>query len=90
MDGSVVWNGAGVNPDYVISDGIVAYATTMRDARDLARAGARPLIIEAVSRHETPFPSDPYVDDEDAEYILRTARQDGYLKDYRVIFVIGR
>lgn len=89
-DGSVVWNGGDANPDYVISEGIVAYATTMREARDLARAGARPLIIEAVSRHETPFPSDPYVEDEDAEYILRTARQDGFLKDFHVIFVIGR
>jgi hypothetical protein len=89
-DGSVVWNGREANPDFVISDGIVAYATTMREARDQVRAGSRPLIIEAVARHETPFPSDPYVDDEDADYILKAAAHDGFLKKFRVIFVIGR
>lgn len=89
-DGSVVWNGGEANPDFVISDGIVAYAGTMREARDQARAGSRPLIIEAVARHETPFPSDPYVDDEDADYILKASAHDGFLKKFRVIFVIGR
>jgi len=89
-DGTVVWNGGEADPDYVISDGIVAYAMTMREARDQARAGSRPLIIEAVSRHETPFPSDPYIDDEDADYILKAARHDGFLKKFHVIFVIGR
>ncbi len=89
-DGAIVWNGGEANPDYVISDGIVAYASTMREARDQARAGSRPLIIEAVSRYETPFPADPIIDDEDADYIVKAAARDGFLKKYRVIFVIGR
>jgi len=89
-DGSVVWNGGEANPDFVISDGIVAYTNSMREARDQARAGSRPLIIEAVGRHETPFPSDPLLDDEDADYILKSAPRDGFLKKFRVIFVIGK
>jgi hypothetical protein len=89
-DGTVVWNGGEASPDYVISEGIVTYAATMQQALDQQRAGARPLVVKAVARHETPFPSDPYIDDADAESLLKAAQRDTFLKKYRVIFVIGR
>jgi TolB-like protein len=88
--GSVVWNGGEASPDYVISSGIVSYSMTIQGALEQQRAGARPLVLRAVARHETPFPSDPYIEDADAEALLHAAKRDGFLKKYHVIFVIGR
>lgn len=89
-DGSSIWTGGEAAPDFVIEEGIVVYAATMRDARKLERAGSHPLVIEATRLHDTPFPSDPILDDEDADYLLKAARRDGFLKKFRVVFVTGR
>lgn len=89
-DGSVVWNGAEAQPDYVIDEGIVQYAATMEQALKHARAGAHPLVLTAVGRRETPFPSDPLLSDEDAARLLAAAKHDAFLKKFRVVFVTGK
>jgi hypothetical protein len=89
-DGTVIWNGAGVDPDFVISDGIVTYATTMSQALRDARAGEHPLTLEAIDSEDRPFPSDCVLSDEDADYLLQAAKRSDFLKKYRVIFVVGR
>jgi hypothetical protein len=89
-DGSTVWQGAESTPDYAIEEGIVSYVETMGDARDHQRAGSHPLIITALDRYEQPFPSDPLISDEDADYLLRVGAKDGFLKKFNVVFITGR
>ena len=87
-DGTDVWNGGEADPNYVIDEGIVIYAKSMDEALLMDRAGSNPLIIKANGRHADNFRSDPLISDEDAETITQTAKKDGYLKKFRVIFLI--
>jgi hypothetical protein len=89
-DGATVWQGANATPDYAIEEGIVSYVETMADARENQRAGSHPLIITALDRYEQPFPSDPLISDEDADYLLKAGAKDGFLKKFNVVFITGR
>jgi hypothetical protein len=88
MDGSDVWTGGGASAEFVIDEGIVAYVRSLEEARNHARAGANPLVIRAVQRHETPFPSDPRLSDDVADSLLKCAERDGFLKKFKVVFII--
>ena len=90
MDGSKFWTGGEAEPDFVISDGIVVYAHTMDEALEHKRAGSHPLMIKANARHNTPFPSDPLLADEDIETLMHAAERDGFLAKYRVVFVVDK
>jgi hypothetical protein len=90
LDGSSVWTGGEASPDFVIEEGIVVYARSVEEARSFKRAGSRPLILEAADRYNQAFSSDPLLSEDDAEYLLKTARRDGFLKKFNVIFVVGR
>ncbi len=87
-DGSIVWAGEEADPDFVIEQGIVVYVHRMSDALDHPRAGSHPLVIQAVARHDNPYRSDPILADDDADYVLRVARKDGFLRRFNVIFLI--
>jgi hypothetical protein len=90
QDGSSVWAGENATPDYAIDEGIVGYARSMDEARSLVRAGSRPLVIEALDRYDTPFSSDPILDDEDADFLMEAAGRSDFLKTFRVIFIVDK
>jgi hypothetical protein len=89
-DGSTVWQGEESSPDYAIEEGIVSYAETMANAKDNQRAGSHPLIITAMDRYEQPFPSDPLISDDDADFLLKAGAKYGFLKKFNVVFITGR
>ncbi len=87
-DGSEVWGTLQVSPEFVIEQGIVAYATSLGDAKKNRRVGANPLIIKAAGRSGGRFTTDAVITDEDADLLLRTNQKTGFLKEYRVIFLL--
>lgn len=87
-DGSEVWGTVRVDPDYVIEHGIVIYAHSIAEARQLDRAGSNPLVIKATGEARTAIPSDAVVSDEDADRLLALNRRDGFLNRFNVIFVV--
>jgi len=87
-DGSTVWAGEEADPDFVNETGIVAYASSIREAHSNRRAGSAPLVLRATGVHANAFRSDPTLSDEDADFLLERARRDGFLRRFRVIFVV--
>lgn len=87
-DGSEVWGTVSVNLDWLIENGIVVYAHTLREALRLERAGANPLIVSAVGRAGGNFNSDAVVTETDADRILRENLRGKFLDRYRVIFIL--
>ncbi len=89
-NGTKLWAGVDADPDFVISEGIVVYAFTMDQALQDSRAGSRPLMLKAITRHDTPFPSDPLLSDEDSELLMKLSERDGFLAKYHVVFVVDK
>lgn len=89
-DGSTVYDGGDCTPDFAIEKGVVGYACRMSAAREMDRAGSRPLIIEAKDRYDQPLSGDPLISDEDAEFLARAGRRDGFFKKFNVIFLIDK
>jgi len=87
-DGTEVWGTVTADPEFVIEHGIVVYAHSIEQARRLDRAGDNPLIIRAVGRIHAPFPSDPFISQEDADRLLAADGANGFLGRFRVIFVV--
>ena len=87
MDGSVLWAGEDASVDFAIENGVVAYARTLDEARQLARAGAHPLVLQAVAAYKDAFHSDPVLRDEDAQ-VLRPHLSDGFMRRFNVVFVV--
>ena len=50
-DGSEVWGTLSVSPDFVIENGIAAYAHSVAEARKKRRVGSNPLVIRAQGRY---------------------------------------
>lgn len=88
FNGSEVWGTVKVDYDFVADHGIVAYARNMPDAYSNERAGDNPLVIRAQRRGPSSYKCDVVLSDDDADYLLSENRQSGFLKDYRVIFVV--
>jgi hypothetical protein len=89
IDGSCVWAGEDADPDFVIDQGIVVYAESLEKAKVNPRAGSNPLILKALARYPDNFRSDPEITSEDAAKLLDAANKDGFLKKFRVIFVVN-
>ena len=87
-DASEVWGTVHVSYDFIADHGIVAYARTMGEAYSNARAGANPLVIRALQRGESAYGCDALLSNDDAEYLLSENRRSGFLKDFRVIFLV--
>ncbi len=89
-DGSTVYDGGDCTPDFAIEKGVVGYATSVEKARCMDRAGSRPLVIVAQDRHDQPLSSDPIITDDDADYLAKCAKRNGFFKKYNVIFLIDK
>ncbi|MGC8669038.1 MAG: hypothetical protein ACP5VE_13065 [Chthonomonadales bacterium] len=87
MDGSVLWAGEDAPVDFAIENGVVAYAHTLDEARQLARAGAHPLVIQAIAAYKDAFHSDPVLREEDAR-ALRPHLGDRFMRRFNVVFVV--
>lgn len=87
-DGSEVWGTVKVSYDFVADHGIVAYARTIGEAYSNARAGDNPLVIRALGRGESAYKCDVVLSGDDAEYLLSENKRTGFLKDFRVVFLV--
>jgi hypothetical protein len=87
QDGSEVWGTVKADWDFVEDHGIVAYTTSLADARKNKRAGSNPLIINAVGRSGGRFYSDPVITDADADLIMAENAKSGFLDKFNVIFI---
>lgn len=87
-DGSEVWGTVKVNYDFLADHGIVAYARTMGEAYANSRAGDNPLVLRAVKRGPCAYQCDVVLSNDDADYLLSENHRSGFLKDYRVIFLV--
>lgn len=87
IDGTEVWGTVKVSADLVLDKGIVAYCTSLTEARKNARAGSNPLIIRASGRAGGRFYSDAVITSEDAQVLLDENAKAGFLDNFNVIFV---
>lgn len=88
VDGSEVWGTVNASYDFVIEQGIVAYAKTLEEAKANRRAGSHPLVLRAVGYAKTPGRCDPVLSDNDVRLLLTANEASGFLNEYRVIFVV--
>ena len=87
LDGSEVWGTVKVDYDFVQDHGIVAYATSLKEAKANSRCGNNPLLIHAIGRAGGRFYSDPVISDADAGLLLDENAKGGFLDRFCVIFV---
>lgn len=90
QDGSEVWGTKEVDPDYVITDGIVVYSHTLPDAHKNKRCGRFPLILKATAKGSNPANCDVVVSDMDAKKLLAANQYTHCLDNNDVIFVIDK
>lgn len=88
QDGTEVWGTVNASTDFVIEQGIVAYAKSLEEAKAHKRAGNHPLILRAVGYAKTPGRCDPVLSDNDVRLLLTANDNSSFLNEYRVIFVI--
>ena len=88
QDGTEVWGTVKVDYGFLADHGIVAYARTMGEAYANSRAGDNPLVLRAVKRGPSPFKCDAVLSDHDADYLIAENHRAGFLKDYRLIFLV--
>lgn len=87
LDGSEVWGTVKADYDFVQDHGIVAYATSLKEAKANARCGDNPLVIHAIGRAGGKFYSDPVISDADASLLMDENAKGGFLERFNVIFV---
>lgn len=75
------------DPSYVINDGIVGYARTLEQARQLKRIGDKPLIIKGTSSTGY-FHTDVIISEEDTKQLLGLEKANQLLSSGKVIFVM--
>ena len=75
-----------VEPDFVITQGIVGYAYSLAQARQNVRVGAKPLIIKGLSATGS-FRTDVIISKEDVRRLLGLDASNGVLRQARVILV---
>ncbi len=87
-DGGEVYVGAlPIDPDYVINEGIVSYATGVSEAKKNERAGDNPLVIKA-KKVSGLFKADMTITNDDAKKLIGAENKGQFLKDFKVIMVI--
>lgn len=75
-----------IDPDYVISYGIVVYTQSMDEARGHKRAGKNPLILRATGHAASA--DDPILSDMDADLLLAANKRNKCIDKFKVIFII--
>lgn len=86
--GNEVWGSVKVDPDYVLEHGIVIYAHSLSDARELDRCGRNPLVIKACATANSPIPSDAVINESDARKLLSLNARDHFMDKFNVIFIV--
>lgn len=87
-NGTEVWGTVNVDPNFVIEHGIVVYAHSIAQARQLPEAGSHPLILRAIGGSNSPVHADVVLSQADAERLARLNARDGFLDRFHVIFVV--
>ncbi|WP_156415893.1 hypothetical protein [Chthonomonas calidirosea] len=87
-DGTEVWGTVNADPNFVIEHGIVVYAHSIAQARQLPEAGSHPLILRAIGGSNSPVHADVVLSQADAERLARLNARDGFLDRFHVIFVV--
>lgn len=87
-DGTEVWGTVKVDPNFVIEHGIVVYAHTIEQAKQLPEAGSHPLILRAIGGSNSPVHADVVLSQGDAQRLDRLNARDGFLDRFHVIFVV--
>lgn len=85
--GEIYYGNLPVDPDFVINEGIVSYASSMTDAKKNARAGNNPLVIKGTKVLGI-FKSDVTVSNNDAKKLLGANDKSDFLKSSKVIMII--
>lgn len=85
--GEIYYGNLPVDPDFVINEGIVSYATSMSEAKKNVRAGANPLILKGL-KVEGLFKADVTVSNDDAKKLIGANEKSDFLKSSKVIMVI--
>lgn len=89
VDGGKVWPCLPfIDPDYVISYGIVVYAHSLEEAKSHKRAGKNPLVIRAMGRGKSA--DDPVVCDTDALAILAANKRNQCVDKFKVIYILDK
>jgi len=86
-DGAEVWGTVSGNWDMLQDKGIVAYCTSLTEAKKHPRAGDNPLIIRASGRAGGRFYSDVVLTDGDAQVLMDENAKSHFLDSFNVIFV---
>lgn len=86
-DGSEVWGTVKVDTDFIEDHGLVAYATSVDDAKKNPRCGLNPMIIKAVGVSGGKFGSDPVILNQDADLLAAEDAKGSFLEKFNVIFV---
>jgi len=85
--GRLVWQKIEVSTEFMLREGIVAYARSMEEALKSPRAGKNPLVIRAKGVRG-PFKADPVISAEDADLVLKEDERTKFLERCNVVFVI--
>jgi hypothetical protein len=85
LDGSILWDGSGVDVEIVIEKGLVCYQSSLETALVDPRCGKSPMQVTAVGVNG----SDPILSDEDSARILAENKQGKYLDRLDVILLYG-
>ena len=89
-NGRVIYGVNDIDPDYSISRGMVEYATDLTEAVRQSRAGAKPLLVKAVSVKSGKNSANRVnvvVTAEDGDRILMANEENRMLKNCAVVFV---
>lgn len=76
-----------LDPDFIITKGIVAYSSTIEEALMLKRVGKKPLILRAIETNGV-NKTDAVLSNLASKLLLSADRTSDFLKDSNVVFVI--
>mgnify|MGYP001555229232 CR=1 FL=1 len=83
----VIYGNYDASVDFLQDEGAVAYCQSIADAKGCNRAKGNPLIVKAVDVYGK-YKADLVLSEEDAEKVKAAEGKDGFLKAYRVIFIL--
>lgn len=86
-DGTEVWGTVKVDTDFVEDHGLVAYSTSLEDAKKNPRCGLNPMVIKATDIAGGKFGSDPVIANADADLLFAENAKGSFLEKFNVIFV---
>lgn len=86
-DQEVIYGNYDASVDFLQDEGAVAYCASIEDAKGCNRAKGNPLVVTAVDVYGK-YKADLVLSAEDAEKVKSAEVKDGFLRAYRVMFVL--